>query len=130
MTDLEFVQRCASGDKAACDEFVEKYSRLIYKYINSVLKQYNPGLATEENTDDIFQEIIVVLSRDNFKKLKTFKAKNGCSLASWLRQVTVNSLGIRLDSFKRFAASNILIKSPLLNIFDESGFLCETEDEL
>ncbi|MFA5157090.1 MAG: sigma-70 family RNA polymerase sigma factor [Candidatus Omnitrophota bacterium] len=90
MTDLEFVQRCASGDKQAWDGFVDKYFRLIYRYINSALRQNNPALATEENTDDIFHEIVVILSRDNFKKLKTFKAKNGCSLASWLRQVTVN----------------------------------------
>jgi RNA polymerase sigma factor (sigma-70 family) len=90
MTDLEFVQRCTSGDRAACNEFVEKYSRLIYKYISCVLKQKNPGLATQDNIKDIFQEVYVLLSKENFGKLKTFKARNGCSLASWLRQVTVN----------------------------------------
>ncbi len=90
MTDLEFVQRCVQGDKPAWDEFVDKYSRLIYKYISCILKQNSPGLATSENINDIFQEIFVILSKENFRKLKTFKAKNGCSLASWLRQVTVN----------------------------------------
>jgi len=90
MADLEFVQRCVSGEKAACDEFVEKYSRLIYKYINCVLKQSRPALATQDNISDIFQEIFVLLSKENFKKLRTFKARNGSSLASWLRQVTVN----------------------------------------
>ncbi len=90
MTDLEFVQRCIQGDKTAWDEFVDKYSRLIYKYINCILKQNNPGLATPENINDIFQEIFVILSKENFRKLQTFKAKNGCSLASWLRQVVVN----------------------------------------
>lgn len=89
MDDLEFVQKCAKGDKRAWDEFIDKYSRLIYNYIHSVLKIKGLSL-TQENLNDIFQEIILSLVKDNFKKLSSFKARNGCSLASWLRQVTVN----------------------------------------
>lgn len=29
--------------------------------------------------------------KEDFRKLKSFKAKNGCSFASWLRQITINS---------------------------------------
>lgn len=89
MDDLEFVQRCVRGDKLAWDEFVDKYSRLIYNYIHSILK-IRGSLLTQESIPDLFQEIFLSLTKDNFKKLRTFKAKNGCSLASWLRQVTVN----------------------------------------
>ncbi|MFC1804427.1 RNA polymerase sigma factor [Candidatus Omnitrophota bacterium] len=89
MDDLEFVQRCVKGDKPAWDEFVTRYSRLIYSYIYSVLKIKGSALA-KESVDDLLHEIFVSLIKDNFKKLKTFKAKNGCSLASWLRQVTIN----------------------------------------
>lgn len=89
MDDLEFVQRCVSQDKDAWNEFVERYSRLIYKYIHSVLN--NKGISAEQgDCADICQEIFHSLISDNFKKLKSFRAKNGCSLASWLRQVTVN----------------------------------------
>lgn len=91
MTDLEFVRRCAQGDKPAWDEFVERYSRLIYCYIHSVFKLKGlKSYTAQEHTSDLFQEIFVLLSQDNFKKLKTFKAKNGCSFASWLRQVVIN----------------------------------------
>jgi len=89
MGDLEFVQRCVKGDRRAWDEFIEKYSRLIYNYIHSVLK-IKGSTFTQENINDLFQEIILSLVKDNFKKLSSFKARNGCSLASWLRQVTVN----------------------------------------
>jgi len=89
MNDLEFVHRCVKGDKQAWDEFIDKYSRLIYNYIHSVLK-IKGSRYTQENINDLFQEIILSLVKDNFKKLSTFKARNGCSLASWLRQVTVN----------------------------------------
>ncbi len=90
MDDLEFARRCVKGDKRAWNEFVEKYSSLIYKYIHSVLK-IKGHTFTQENIHDLFQEIFLSLVKDNFKKLSSFRALNGCSLASWLRQVTVNS---------------------------------------
>jgi len=89
MDDLEFVRKCVKGDKGAWGEFVEKYSSLIYNYIHGVLKIKGRSF-TQENINDLFQEIFLSLIKDNFKKLGTFQAKNGCSLASWLRQVTVN----------------------------------------
>lgn len=89
MNDLGFVQRCVKGDKQAWDEFVEKYSSLIYNYIHSVLKIKGHNFS-QDNINDLFQEIFLSLAKDNFRKLSTFQARNGCSLASWLRQVTVN----------------------------------------
>jgi RNA polymerase sigma factor (sigma-70 family) len=89
MDDLEFVRRCVTGDKTAWDEFLEKYSRLIYNYIHSVLNTKGFSF-TQDHINDIFQDIFHSLIKDNFKKLKSFKAKNGCSLATWLRQVTIN----------------------------------------
>jgi RNA polymerase sigma factor (sigma-70 family) len=89
MNDLEFVQRCVKGDKRAWDEFVERYSSLIYNYIHSVLKIKGKTYA-QDNINDLFQEIFLSLAKDNFKKLGTFRARNGASLASWLRQVVVN----------------------------------------
>lgn len=89
MGDLEFVERCLSRHTATWDEFLNKYSRLVYKYIYSVLKAKGLTL-TQDHVEDIFQDIFTSLIKDDFKKLKSFKAKNGCTLASWLRQVTVN----------------------------------------
>ncbi len=91
MGDLEFVQKCVKGDASAWDEFVERYSRLIYNYIHSVIEAKGLSLSQQDNVREIFQDIFFLLVKDNFKKLKTFKAKNGCSLASWLRQVTINA---------------------------------------
>ena len=89
MDDLEFVQRCVKGDKQAWDEFLRKYSRLIYNYIHNVLNAKGYPFA-QSHINDIFQEIFCSLIKDDFKKLRSFKARNGCSLASWLRQVTIN----------------------------------------
>jgi RNA polymerase sigma-70 factor (ECF subfamily) len=89
MDDLEFVQRCVKGDKISWDEFLDKYSRLIYTYIHSVIEIKGLPL-TQSNKEDIFQELIFSLIKNNCKKLKSFRALNGCSLASWLRQVSIN----------------------------------------
>lgn len=89
MNDLEFVRRCVSGDRQTWDDFVEKYSRLIYNYIHNVLS--NRGYSTQpETVNDLYQEIFTALIKDNFKKLRQYKAKNGASLASWLRIITIN----------------------------------------
>lgn len=102
MNDFEFAQSCIRGDKHYRNEFVDKYSRLIYNYVGCVLQQKNPHLATFENINDIFQEIFLSLFKDGFNKLKTFKAKNGCSLASWLRQVSINHT---LDYVRKFRSA-------------------------
>ena len=109
MDDLEFVRRCVKGDKRAWNEFVEKYSSLIYNYIHSVLKIKGRTCA-EENVNDLFQEIFLSLTKDNFRKLSSFQARNGCSLASWLRQVTVN---FTIDYIRK-------LKKPLVSIDEET----------
>ena len=89
MDDLEFVQGCIKGDKQSWIEFLSRYSHLIYNYIYSVLAVKGRSFSTDQ-VDDLFQEIFHTLIKDNYKKLATYQARNGCSLASWLRQVTVN----------------------------------------
>jgi len=89
MDDLEFVQGCLKGDKQSWNEFLSRYSRLIYNYIYSVLAVKGRNFSADQ-VNDIFQEIFHNLIKDNYKKLSTYQARNDCSLASWLRQVTVN----------------------------------------
>ena len=89
MDDLEFVQRCLRQDKLAWKEFLARYSRLIYNYIYSVLRSAGSS-CVEQHASDIFQEIISSLISDDCRKLRSFQARNGCTLATWLRQVTVN----------------------------------------
>lgn len=89
MNDLELVQSCIKGDKNSWGQFVDKYSRLIYSCIHNVLNSRGNDLSGE-CVRDLYQELFRALIDDNFKKLRSFRAKNGCSLATWLRQVTVN----------------------------------------
>jgi RNA polymerase sigma factor (sigma-70 family) len=54
-----------------------------------------------DRINDIFQDLFILLRRDDFRKLKSYKAKNGCSLASWLRTVVVNFTIDHLRKIKR-----------------------------
>jgi RNA polymerase sigma factor (sigma-70 family) len=89
MEDLEFIKRCIKADKNAWNEFVQRYSRLIYGCIHSALKSYGFTFAGEF-TNDIFQDIFLSLAKDNCRKLKTYRAKNQCSFSTWLYLVSIN----------------------------------------
>lgn len=89
MDELEFIRKCADLDKDSWKEFLRKYSRLIYSYIYSVIKDY-PRLDADNLSEDVFQELIAALIKDNSRRLRSFKGLNGCSFASWIRLVTIN----------------------------------------
>jgi RNA polymerase sigma factor (sigma-70 family) len=98
MNDVAFARKCAGGDKKSWDEFVNRYSRLIYNYIHATLRIKGLDNTAENIINDLFQEVYLSLVKDNCRKLKGFKGKNNCSLASWLRQVTIN---ITIDYIRR-----------------------------
>lgn len=109
MDDLKFIQSCIRGNKGAWDEFLNRYSRLIYNYIYNIINTKGYVL-TQANIEDLFQEIIYSLIKNNFKKLRSFKGLNRCSLASWLRQVTIN---FTIDYLRKF-------KTPPISLDEES----------
>lgn len=90
MDDLEFIQRCVNQDKHAWAEFTDKYSNLIYKYLLSTLISYGlEPIAARQNAEDLFQQVFLSLVNNDFHRLKSFQGRNGCSLASWLRIISV-----------------------------------------
>ena len=114
MSELEFIRRCLNHEKAAWDEFVDKYSRLIYNYIYSVFKI--KGLRFSQDTvNELFQEIFLNLTKDNFKKLRQYKGKNNASLASWLRIITINFC---LDYVKKYRQPELSLEEEL----NDEGF--------
>lgn len=112
MNDLELLQSCLKGNKQAWAEFISRYSRLIYNYIYSVFS-IKGRIISADLAQDIFQELFASLIKDNCRKLATYRGKNGCSLASWLRQVTIN---FTIDYLRR-------LKSPVsIDSQNEEGF--------
>jgi RNA polymerase sigma factor (sigma-70 family) len=89
MDDLEFVHKFVKGDIPTREEFHKRYSRLIYNYIHHVLAVR--GLRDYlDCVDDIYQGFFAFIMDEDCKRLKSFKARNGCTLATWIRQLTIN----------------------------------------
>lgn len=87
--DVEFARSCVSGDPYAWDMFVERYVKLIYSAVYATVRLKGQESRASDFVKDICQDIFAFLQKDNCKKLRTYQGKNGCSLASWLRLVTV-----------------------------------------
>jgi RNA polymerase sigma-70 factor (ECF subfamily) len=77
---------CIRGEKAAWDEFVSRYSGLIYHTIKKTASLHQ-NRTPQDFADDLFQEIFVSLIKDDFLQLRRFRGDNGCTLASWLRMI-------------------------------------------
>jgi RNA polymerase sigma-70 factor (ECF subfamily) len=86
--DFSLLKECISGKKEAWDSFVTLYSKLIYYSINKTLKLHNHNLP-QEDVDDLYNSVFVSLLDKNYRKLKQFEGRQGCTLSSWIRLITI-----------------------------------------
>ncbi len=100
MDDLEFVHKFVKGDIPSREEFLKRYSRLIYNYIYHILRLKGFNLYAE-SADDIFQSFFAFIIEEDCKRLRSFRAKNGCTLATWIRQLAINFTIDYLRKIKR-----------------------------
>ena len=85
----DLLTRCISREKAAWDEFVERYSSLIYNHIRRCLRA-NAVPQHREDLEDLHHSVFQALLEEDCKKLKQFEGR--CSLASWLRVITTSTV--------------------------------------
>jgi RNA polymerase sigma factor (sigma-70 family) len=88
-TDLSLIQECISGEnKAAWEEFVKKYSKLIWNSIHKTFRRYSFQY-TPEDSEDMYSAIFLSLVENDFKKLQQFRQENSCALSTWLTIISV-----------------------------------------
>jgi len=88
-SEKELLKVCIQGNEDAWHAFVEKYTNLIYHTINRTLKFHNAVHLTQDS-NDIHNDVFRSLLRDDYKKLRQYEGRNGCTVAGWLRIVTSN----------------------------------------
>ncbi|MDP8259643.1 MAG: sigma-70 family RNA polymerase sigma factor [Candidatus Gygaella obscura] len=88
MEDFELIKGCVSGDKESWNTFVEQYTRLIYDSIIRTFRRFGARI-DNDIIDDLHNDIFVVLLKDNYRVLREFEGRNGCSLASYIRTIGV-----------------------------------------
>ncbi len=85
-TDRELLDACVSGERGAMEEFIRKFSKLVYYSIHKAFKVKSISAQSEE-IDDLFGETFLMLFESDFARLKSFEGRNGCTLASWIRLI-------------------------------------------
>jgi RNA polymerase sigma-70 factor, ECF subfamily len=85
---MPLFNRCARRVPGAWDEFIDQYNKLIYYSIHRTLniKHYN---YSPDEIDDLFNDVLVHLIKDDSKKLRQYKGYEGASEATWIRTITV-----------------------------------------
>ena len=74
-----------SGSTEGWNEFLERYSRLIYKVFNTRSFYFS-----KEEVEELFQDFMTSLIQNNYHKVRLFEGRNDCSLASYLKKIAIN----------------------------------------
>ena len=86
--DQKNLKKCISGDNSAREEFVRHFSDPVYKWIQFTLKtRHIPFI--RQDLEDLHNTVFVKLFEKRCKKLRQYKGKNGCSVFSWIRLITI-----------------------------------------
>jgi len=93
--DRDLVQRCIRKEENAWNEFVGRYSRLIYHQIYHCLRARAVSVQRED-VEDLCHGVFLALLKDGSRKLRYFEGK--CSLASWVKTLTRNEV---IDQLRR-----------------------------
>ncbi len=86
--DRLLLRQCLSGDRRASEEFVRRFSGLIYWSVRNtlILKQVQ---FTDDDLQDLHNTAFLKMFEAKCKKLRQYKGDKGCTVATWIRTVTV-----------------------------------------
>jgi RNA polymerase sigma-70 factor (ECF subfamily) len=103
--DLKLLNDCISAKKEAWDTFVNRFSKLIYYSINKTLRLHNQNLQ-QEDVEDVYSSVFVSFMDKDCKKLRQFEGRQGCTLSSWVRLITIRHTIDYLRSLKEHISLN------------------------
>ena len=89
--DRELLFKCLSGDRKSSEKFIWRFSSLMYKSVQYTLMTKQVSYS-KQDLEDLHHTVFIKLFERGFAKLKQYKGKNGCSLASWIRLITVRTV--------------------------------------
>lgn len=87
-SDLDLIERCLAKENKAWDEFVGRYSLLIYDSIIRTFERYGYPRRSDVLAD-LHNDIFILIIDDGCRVLKQFEGRNGCQLGHYLRTVAI-----------------------------------------
>jgi len=89
--DRSLLSGCFADNGEARETLVRQFSNLVYQAVLHTLTaksvQFN-----RHDVEDLHNNIFVKLFDNNCRKLRQYKGRNGCSLATWIRLVAVRTV--------------------------------------
>jgi RNA polymerase sigma factor (sigma-70 family) len=112
LTDQVIYAGCISGDRHSQEAFVRRFSNLVYRSIQYTLRIRDIS-CSQSDLEDLHNTVFVKLFDRKCKKLRQFKGKNGCSLSSWIRLISVRTV---LDSVRKGRTDALTRKNSVLSL--------------
>jgi RNA polymerase sigma factor (sigma-70 family) len=89
--DRKLLSECLAGDRQAAEAFVRRFSDLVYRSVRCSLLARNVAF-NREDVEDLHNTVFLRLFEQGYKKLRQYRGINGCSIASWIRMITVRTV--------------------------------------
>ena len=112
LTDQDILAGCVSGNRHTREEFVKRFSNLIYSAVQYTLRVRDISY-TQSDLEDLHNTVFVKFFDRRSKKLRQYKGKNGCSLSSWIRLITVRTV---LDHLRKAHTDALTRKERVLSL--------------
>ncbi len=95
--DRALLDACIAGDRTAWTTFVRRFTRYVYFLIQLTARRYDVAL-DEAELADLHNELFMALLEDDRRRLRAYTGRNGCTVRSWVRIITVRRT---LDALRR-----------------------------
>lgn len=90
-SDRKLIAGCLAGKSDAMEAFIRRFSDPVYRAIQYAFRSRDIRY-TKEDLEDLHNSVFLSLFEGRCKKLRQYKGKNGCSLHSWIRLITVRTV--------------------------------------
>lgn len=89
-SDQMLLRELLDRNEAAWREFVARYRALIYHCVNKVVHRHARSVA-EADLDEMYAEVLMVLLRDDMRRLRMYDPGRGTKLSSWIAMLAINA---------------------------------------
>lgn len=115
--DRTLLNRCFTGDRQAPEVLVRRFSGLVYHAVKQTMLAKHVHF-DDQDLEDLHNTVFLNLFEKQYRKLRQYRGENGCSLATWIRVVTVR---IILNHLRKKGHDSIAWRKQKINIDDLHG---------
>jgi RNA polymerase sigma-70 factor (ECF subfamily) len=123
LDDGALVRALVAGERDAWSEFMRRYEPGIRRCITSVVSRFRRVVSSEDE-QEIFSDFCVRILQHDRSKLEAFDPSRGCSLATWLGMVAIQTARDHLrrrrrDSYRDYHAEIDTFESNSENPYEQ-----------